>query len=147
MFAFQIKLNYFFFVILGLWCRHFPQHPLFAAHCMHYSSDFSWQRAGKQYLKAGLRLPADHHDDRKIVWLGAHEYSPQETRESERIRLPWRKALKCKLRLKSNGSLEGEETIRIKFSRDGTNIGKTLRRLLSEKRNYVLAIIKTTATI
>ena len=25
-------------------------------------------------------LPADHHDDRKIVWLGAHEYSAQETR-------------------------------------------------------------------
>lgn len=37
-------------------------------------------------------------------------------------------------RLKSNGSLEREETIRIKFSRDGTNIGKTLTRLLSEKR-------------
>lgn len=50
-------------------------------------------------------------------------------------------------RLKSKGSLEGEETIKIKFSKDGTNIGKTLRRLLSEKRNYVLAIIKTTATI
>lgn len=50
-------------------------------------------------------------------------------------------------RLKGNGSLEREETIRFKFSRDGTNIGKTLTRLLSEKRNYVLASIKTTATI
>lgn len=45
-------------------------------------------------------------------------------------------------RLKGNGSLEREETIRFKFSRDGTNIGKHLQDFWVKKGTMCLQVSK-----
>ena len=63
------------------------------------------------------------------------------------------------MRLQQNGEINDGETIRIKLSGDGTNIGKRLTVInftftllnekevaMGEKGNYVLAVVKTTET-
>ena len=63
------------------------------------------------------------------------------------------------IRLQKNGEINDGETIKIKLSGDGTNIGKRLTVVnftftilnekdvaMGEKGNYVLAVIKTTET-
>ena len=86
-------------------------------------------------------------------------WNPPQVKLKE-FKFPWRIAWRNKFKgLKIKGDLGEQETVRVKMSGDGTNIGKRLKvvnftytilnekeNAMSEKGNYVLAIIKTKET-
>ena len=103
-------------------------------------------------------MPNKYRINKRIKELNKYWNLKPTPGEVEGVQQRFEDSLKTQIeRLRKKGSLKDNETLRVKLSGDGTNIGKRLKVVnftytilnekdiaMGEKGNYVLAIIKTT---
>ena len=121
-----------------------------------YISDQAW----KELAMKATDMPNAYNIKKNIAQLKAKWKLKPTPGEAEGVQTSLKDSLKEQIqRLKIKGDLGEQETVRIKMSGDGTNIGKRLKvvnftytilnekdNAMSEKGNYVLAIVKTKET-
>ena len=121
-----------------------------------YISDQAW----KELAMKATDMPNAYRIKKNIAQLNAKWKLKPTPGEAEGVQTSLKDSLKEQIqRLKIKGDLGKQETVRIKMSGDGTNIGKRLKvvnftytilnekdNAMSEKGNYVLAIVKTKET-
>ena len=119
-------------------------------------SDQAW----KELVMKATDMPNAYRIKKNITDLNAKWKLKPTPGEAEGVQISLKDSLKEQIqRLKIKGDLGEQETVRVNMSEDGTNIGKRLKvvnftytilnekeNAMSEKGNYVLAIIKTKET-
>ena len=118
------------------------------------------EQAWKELVMKATDMPNAYRIKKNITDLNAKWKLKLTPGEAEGVQISLKDSLKEQIqRLKIKRDLGEQETVRVNMSEDGTNIGKRLKvvnftyttlnekeNAMSEKGNYVLAIIKTKET-